>query len=275
MPNRITLHHVAVPLIEPYRISSGAIDSKESILIFIKMEGLFGCGEASPITGDIYSLETPDSTFEFLVETAVPALVRDLTFTPGFVEKSLAEGADNHFAWAGLEGALWGIQAGRENQSISEALGLESKGVESGLAIGIHPTIEELIEDCSKYLGDGYKRLKIKIGPGWDVEPVRAVREAFGDLPLMVDANAAYTEDDLDVFHTIDGYGLMMIEQPLAREDLVGHANIQKELKTPVCFDESAVDLETVREGMRLGACRIINLKIQRIGGLRAGPENV
>jgi O-succinylbenzoate synthase len=125
-----------------------------------------------------------------------------------------------------------------------------------------------LLDAIRRHLADGYKRLKIKIQRGWDVEPLSAIREEFGDIPLMVDANCAYTRGDIDHLRALDDFDLMMVEQPLPKEDLEGHAGLQSTLRTPVCLDESAVDAETVERAIRLGSCRIVNIKIQRAGGL-------
>jgi O-succinylbenzoate synthase len=147
-------------------------------------------------------------------------------------------------------------------------LGGMNEKVESGLAVGIYGTIPKLLKAIESELVHGYKRVKIKIEPGWDIDPVKAVREAFGDIDLFVDANASYTLKDVDIFKKLDYYGLMMYEQPLPKDDLEGHAKLQGEVETPICLDESATDPETVRNAIDIGACRIINIKIQRVGGI-------
>jgi O-succinylbenzoate synthase len=175
------------------------------------------------------------------------------------------------FAKAGLEGALWDAHARSLGVPLCEALGAASKPIPSGLAVGIYDTTDELVERVGRYLADGYRRVKIKIQPGWDIEPVEAVRRHFPKVPLMVDANAAYTLADAEVFRRLDRFGLLMFEQPLARGAHADSAELQRQLKTPVCADESADSLADVEEIIRLDAARIINIKLQRVGGLSEG----
>ncbi|RJP31622.1 MAG: o-succinylbenzoate synthase [Candidatus Omnitrophota bacterium] len=268
MSNQINLIHVNVPMTEPFRISSGVVDHKDSILIHIQRDGLDGFGEASPMAGGFYSYETPESTFVFLRDVAVPKLIRHNSFSPHFVEECLQEHHHEMFAWAGLEGALWDLRANEESLPIMDFFGIETSLIESGLAVGIYPTFDELIQACSRYLIDGYKRLKIKIQPGWDLEPLRAVKAQFPDIPLMVDANAAYTQEHFSVFEEIDQLELLMIEQPLPAGDLEGHCSLQTRILTPICLDESATDLRTLKRAFAMQACKIVNIKIQRVGGL-------
>ncbi|MFH1737805.1 MAG: o-succinylbenzoate synthase [bacterium] len=268
MPNTITLIHVSVPMTEPFRISSGEVTNKESILVRIDLNGISAFGEASPMSGGFYSIETPDSTWESLLSHAIPAMIDDGTFQPEFVEKRMKKDKTEPFAWAGLEGALWDLKVQEEDRSFIDELGTTLNPIPSGLAVGIYPTVEGLLEACTRYLESGYQRLKIKIEPGWDIKPLQAIRETFGDIPLMVDANAAYTNDHFPIFDELDKMSLMMIEQPLAKNNIEGHAQLQARLSTPICLDESASDIEAVKQAIDAKACRIVNIKIQRLGGL-------
>ena len=273
MPNRVSLIHVEIPMTEPFRISSGEVRTKEAVLIRIEMDGIQAWGEASPMAGGFYSSETPDSSWAYLSAHAIPRLLQSRNFHPEFVARELLAEECDRFAAAGLEGALWDLTVQREAISFTQALGVEYSPVASGLAVGIYPTIDRLIQACERYLADGYRRLKIKIQPGWDVEPLREIRRVFGEIPLMVDANAAYTPADFPVFEQLDGMGLLMIEQPLAKDDLEGHRRLQARLSTPVCLDESASSPETVRRAIEMEACRIVNVKIQRLGGIQKARE--
>jgi O-succinylbenzoate synthase len=152
--------------------------------------------------------------------------------------------------------------------ALCEVFGIERRAVPSGVAIGIFDTVADLLERVRQYVAEGYQRVKIKIQPGWDLEPVAAVREKFPDLPLMVDANAAYTIDDLQMFRELDRFQLLMIEQPLAAKATAEAAELQAHLNTPVCADESAESLSSVNELIKNCAARIINIKVQRVGGL-------
>jgi len=174
----------------------------------------------------------------------------------------------DHFAKAGIEGALWDAYAKTVGVPLCELLGARARPIPSGVAIGIYDQVAELLERVERYIAEGYQRVKIKIEPGWDVEPVAAVRGRFPDLPLMVDANAAYTIADAAVFRELDAQGLMMIEQPLAREAHAEAAELQRQLRTPLCADESAESSEALESLIARNAARIINLKVQRVGGL-------
>lgn len=268
MGNSITLIHVDVPMVEPFRISSGNVSSKESIVIRIERDGIEAWGEASPMSGGFYSAETPESCFRFLAEQAVPLLIADGRFDPAHIVEWKEKHPGDPFSWTGLDGALWDYAVQSAGTSFSERLGANPGPVRSGLAVGIYPSIDKLLAACERHLRDGYHRLKIKIEPGWDIEPLRAVRETFGEIPLMVDANAAYREEHFEHLAQLDAFNLMMIEQPLAADDLIGHQRLQAQIQTAICIDESAKNLSAVQRAIELEACKIVNLKIQRIGSL-------
>lgn len=275
MANQVTLLHVDVPMTEPFRISSGAITSKQAILVMIEREGVAAYGEASPMPGLFYSPITPESTWEFLVDYAVDEMIRDKRWRPQFVADQSARHASQTFAWAGIEGALWDLAVQEENSSFLERLELDARPIESGLAVGIFPSIKELLHACRKWMGHGYKRIKIKIEPGWDVEPISAVRDEFPDVPLTVDANCAYGNENFEVFDEIDALGLVMIEQPLGPTDYEGHKRLQQRIKTPICFDESAAEWQRLESAIAMDACRIVNIKLQRVGGIMSARRMI
>jgi O-succinylbenzoate synthase len=173
-------------------------------------------------------------------------------------------------AKAGLEAALWDLEAQRRRQPLAKTLGGTREAIAVGVSQGIEPTVDELLDRVGGYLDQGYRRIKIKIKPGWDLEPVRRVRERFGQILLQVDANSAYELRDAPVFKALDAFGLLLVEQPLPEDDLVDHAALQAQLTTPICLDESIVHERAARAALQLGACRIINIKQARIGGLSA-----
>lgn len=241
---------------------------KEAILVEVQAGGRTGWGEASPLTGSAYSGETPQTTWEFLRNHLAPAFLDHPELDPRQCFARLAEFPGEPFAKAGLEGAVWDLRAQQMNVPLWSLLGGQRRAIQSGAAIGLFPELSELLSRVEKFLGQGYRRIKIKIAPGQDVELVRAVRQRFGGIPLMVDANAAYHSEDTKVFEELDRFGLMMIEQPLARGALAEHAELQKKLRTPICLDESAENLESIRSIIRQGSGRILNIKVQRMGGL-------
>ncbi len=269
--DRITLTHVCMPLVEPFKISNGEVSEKDGILVEIASDGLTACGEASPMAGGFYSADTPESVWDDLVHVIIPALLQKKPGSLGELNAFLESTKTSPFARAGIETAFWDLEAQRKQKPLWELLGGQRNVVESGLAVGIYPTLSKLLAAIERYLRDGYKRVKIKIQPGWDVEPLLAVRGEFGRVPLMVDANCAYTRNDIEHLRALDDFELMMIEQPLPQDDLEGHAMLQATMETPICLDESAKDQKTVERAIELKSCRIVNIKIQRVGGLYNG----
>jgi O-succinylbenzoate synthase len=172
------------------------------------------------------------------------------------------------FARAGIDGACWDLLCQESRQPLWAMLGAAPRPIPSGVAIGLCNTVDKLLEQVARFLGEGYRRVKIKIQPGWDVEPVSAIRERFGDVPLMVDANAAYSPGQIAVFEELDEFDLIMYEQPLAAEALEEMAELQRCVRTPVCADESAESLTALDRMLQLGSARILNIKIQRVGGI-------
>lgn len=264
----ITLNHIRVPLVEPFRISNGVIAEKDTILVGVQSGGAVGYGESSPMSGSFYSDDTPESVWDCLTKELIPRVLKQRPDSIESINALFGTVPGNEFAKAGVETAFWDLEAQMQGVPLWQLLGADRKSVESGLAVGIYPTIRELLLAIERCLVEGYKRVKIKIQPDWDLKPLSKVRGEFGAIPLMVDANCAYTQQDLLHLKALDDFELMMIEQPLPRKDLEGHARLQALLQTPVCLDESAEDLSTVRKAIALKSCKIVNIKIQRVGGL-------
>lgn len=264
----IRLHWIRIALHEPFRISNGEVSERDAILIEIVADGATGWGEAAPMPGNFYSGDTPETTWEFLRRRLVPSFLEHPLFDANRLSDWLQGFDGEPFAKAGLEGAVWDLAANMKAKPLWQMLGGSKRPIESGAAIGLMPTTRELLERVQKFLSEGYRRIKIKIEPGHDVELVRGIRGRFGDIPLMVDANASYTLEDAQIFVELDRFGLMMIEQPLAREAIAEHAELQKRLRTPICLDESAESIPAVEEIIRMRSGRILNIKVQRMGGL-------
>ncbi|HEX8201547.1 MAG TPA: o-succinylbenzoate synthase [Isosphaeraceae bacterium] len=273
---RVRFSHLQIPLKEAFRIAGGAVTVKDAILVTVETAGgLVGVGESSPMAAGFgYSDDTPEGCWTDLVEQIGPSLLGRAFAEVEEIAALAASWAGSSFAAAGAETACWDLLGQDRHESLAEMLGAGDdrieQGVESGLAVGLYPTIVDLLQVIEHHLAEGYRRVKIKIAPGRDVELVRAVRQHFGDVPLMVDANASYTRADADVFRQLDALELLMIEQPLAADDLDGLAELQATLATPVCLDETATTVTRTAEAIRRGAGRIVNLKLQRVGGL--GP---
>lgn len=272
---RVVLTHLQIPLKEPFRISAGEVAIKDAILVAVETTGGVGHGESSPMAAGFgYSADTPEGCWEDLAQRIAPSLLGKSFSTVEEIGQLAATWTGSRFAVAGAETACWDLLAQSRHATLAEMLGASTepleRGIESGLTVGLCATIVELLKSIESHLAEGYRRVKIKIQPGRDVELVRAIRQHFGDVPLMVDANAAYKSTDLDVFRQLDDQDLLMFEQPMAADDLDGLSALQREVTTPVCLDESADTLERAAEAIRRGACRIINIKLQRVGGF--GP---
>jgi O-succinylbenzoate synthase len=264
--DRIILTHVRVPLVEPFRISNGVVEAKDGILVEVFANGLAGVGESSPMAGSFYSADTPESCWKELGDLAPRIL--------GCAFQGLDEACawlnaapESNFAKVGVETALWDIEAQRQGISLHRLLGGARDEVDSGLAVGLYDTDSGLLHTIERHLAEGYKRVKIKIQRGRDVSLVRLVRSAFGDIPLMTDANADYTLDHQAIFLELDAYGLMMYEQPLGGGMLKESAALQRSVRTPICLDESLESPQDADLAAELGSCKIANIKIQRVGG--------
>lgn len=258
---------VAIPMLEPFRISSGEVSCKDAILVRLEDGESFGWGESSSMPGAFYSNETPDTCEQELVEYVLPAVSGD-TFRNMLALKSrLAELTESRFVRVAVETAAWELLARQRGQSLQQLFGLPEESVPSGLAVGLYDTLPALQDALERYQVRSYRRLKIKIKRGHDVELVRAVRSWYGDIPLFVDANADYSLADINIFRELDRCGLIMFEQPFAKDDMEGSAELQRVVKTPVCLDESMERAADVIRAAKLAACKIINIKLQRVGG--------
>jgi O-succinylbenzoate synthase len=265
---RITLTHVRVPFLEPFRISNGEVTDKDGILVRLDAGGLAGYGEASPMAGSFYSDDTPASVWKFLTDRLIPAALSAKAGTVSEINRVLDRTGGSSFARAGLETAFWDLEARSAGRPLYELLGGYNVPLESGLVLGIMKGIPALIGAIEKQMSGGYARVKITIQPGWDVGPLGEIRQRFGDVPLMVDANGAYGAGEIPHLRSLDAFGLVMIEQPFPRNDLRSHAELQAQIRTPVCLDEGAEDLGAVRKAIRMKSCRLVNISVQRVGGL-------
>ncbi|MBV8816957.1 MAG: o-succinylbenzoate synthase [Acidobacteriaceae bacterium] len=270
----VTLTHVRVPLVEPFRISSGAISEKDAILVALRSDGLTGYGESSPMPGQFYSTDTPEGSWRELCETVVPAVIGRELNGPAEWNRLLDNLGCGRFATTGVETALWDIAAQREGKPLYQLLGGKRGAVQSGLAVGLYDNIADMLRTAERHLATGrYRRLKLKIEPGRDIEIVRAARQEFGDIPMYVDANGAYALEQSEIFERLDEFGLMMFEQPLPGPALQDLATLRTRVRTPICLDESLETVPLLQRAVELGSLDIANFKIQRIGGFHHALE--
>jgi o-succinylbenzoate synthase len=265
----VELIEVALPLVRPFRTSFGEERHKRAILLRVLADEAEGWGEC--VAGDtpVYSGEWIDAAWLLLETNLVRALLTGGPIDhPDDVARRLASVRGNRMAKAGLEAAVLDAWLRLVDRSLSEFLGGVRDRVPCGVSVGIAPTAEDMLEEIEGYVANGYRRVKLKIEPGRDVEVVRAVRARLPETSLSVDANAAYSLDDGSVFEALDEFGLTMIEQPLHHEDLRDHATLQARLRTPICLDESIRSARDAELALDLRACRVINIKPGRVGGL-------
>lgn len=268
---QIGLREIRLPLREPFRISSGTLHHRRIVLAEVRDgDGLTAWGECVAAEEPNYSPETVDTAWHALRHWFAPRLLGRPLDAPEAAFPLLARHVQGHrMAMATLEMAVWTLFALRDGVSLARRLGGVRDAVDVGISLGVQDSPDALADRAAAALADGYRRVKLKIGPGADIEYVAAVRRRVGaGAPLMVDANSAYTLDDAHLLARLDDFGLMMIEQPLDADDLVRHAELQSRLKTPLCLDESITSLQRAEDMMALGSGRIINIKAGRVGGL-------
>ncbi|KUO95311.1 o-succinylbenzoate synthase [Ferroacidibacillus organovorans] len=267
----VSLQRVRLPLKEPFVTSFGIEDAREGIIVTVRtVRGGIGYGECVASMEPLYSEETNATAWHMLRDFFIPALqshaynsVQDLRD----IRLKLAHFKRNKMAKAAIEMAIWDAYANESATPIATLLGGTRTEIPVGISIGIQPNLDTLIERVGYYVSQGFARVKLKVRPGFDFEPLRVIRESFPDMPLMADANSAYCLKDVRHLKKWDALNLMMIEQPLAHDDIMDHAKLQAELATPICLDESINSAEDLRKALEIGACRIVNLKVGRVGG--------
>ncbi len=245
------------------------MQDKHFLLLEVHDEaGNTGWGESVAFEAPWYTEETVETSLHMLRDFLIPLLLGKEISHPDQVGSLFTPIRGNNMAKASIECAVWDLYAKRKGIPLADALGGQYERIEVGISIGIQKNLDDLIESVQRFLEEGYKRIKVKIKPGADIDVLRGLRSAFPDVPLMADANSAYSLHDIELLKQLDEFGLLMIEQPLAHDDIVDHAVLQKQLKTPICLDESIHSLEDVRKAVELGSTKVINVKIGRVGGL-------
>jgi len=264
---KLTLREIHLPLVEPFQTSFDTTTLRRILLLEADVDGATGWGESTAGEDPYYSYETVETAWLILRDYLWPLLKGREFAAAGEVFDLFARVRGHNMAKAGLEIALWDAEAKLSDVRLARLLGGTRAEISCGVSIGIQSTIQELLAKVERELAAGYQRIKIKIKPGWDIEPVRALRERFPRIRLMVDANSAYTLADAAHLKQLDAFYLIMIEQPLGWDDIYSHVELQRLLETPICLDESIHDLEHARAAIETRACQIINIKLGRVGG--------
>lgn len=264
---RIELRHIKMVLVSPFVTSMGVEYDEEHIIVRIDSEGLTGWGESVAEGTPFYSYETVTTAWHILKDFLIPSMLgKDISQVDDAIA-GYSKVRGHMMAKAGIEAALWDLLAKKEGISLSKMVGGVRDKIDVGVSIGIQDSVAILLKKVEGYLAEGYRRIKIKISPGFDLQFVEALRKEYPELMLQVDANSAYTLEHKDLFRKMDHYGLILIEQPLGYEDIFDHSKLQRELKTPICLDESIHSLDDTRAAIELDSCRIINIKPGRVGG--------
>jgi len=270
---RIELLEIRMPLVHFFETSFGRTTDRRIVLLRAWADGLEGWGEVTCGENPFYSYETPDTAWHVLRDFLIPWALEKSWESPADLAERFRPVRGHNMARAALENALWDIEAQSRGVPLADLLGGTLEEIPCGVSIGIQNSPEELLEKVRHEVAAGYQRIKVKVRPGWDVEILERIRHEFPGIGLMADANSAYTLADTEHLKLLDRFDLMMVEQPLGWDDLVDHSHLQRELKTPICLDESIHSAEDARKALEIGACKIINIKLGRVGGHSAARK--
>ena len=265
---RIVLRQIRMPLVHFFETSFSRTYSRDIVIVEVLSDGLSGWGEITAGENPFYNEEWTDSAWLIARDYVGPRVLNREIASASDVDPLTRHIRGHNMARGGIEAAVWDLQARRNGNPLWKEIGGGARReIPCGVSIGIQDSIEQLIEKISGELSAGYQRIKIKIKPGWDVEAVTKVREAFPKIRLMADANSAYRLEDAARLKQLDEFYLMMIEQPLAHDDIIDHASLQARLETPICLDECIRSAHHAEQAIRLKAGRIVNIKLGRVGG--------
>jgi len=266
----IELRRISLSLVTPFRTSFSTETHRDILLVRVETDDAVGWGECVSGNEPLYSNEYVEGSQQVMIDHLIPRLFafRSRAMSAHDVAQILRPVKDHRMAKAALEAAILDAQLRENNVSLATHLGSIHELVPSGVSVGIANSLDELVSTVGGYLDEGYARIKLKIEPGWDIEPVRVIRKTFGDqVPLQVDANTAFTREDGPLLAQLDPFNLLLIEQPLPEDDITGHALIARQVGTPICLDESIVSSHVAIDAIERGACSIVNIKAGRVGG--------
>jgi len=263
----VELRRIHLPLVAPFRASIGTLLHRDVLLVNVTLDGVEGWGECTAFGEPMYSYEYSDGAQDVIRRHMLPLLFAQEEVRAEDLARILAPVRGHPMAKAAVEMAILDAELRAQNRSFGDFLGASRAQVDCGVSVGIHEHVDDLLRTVDGYLGEGYKRIKLKIEPGHDIDDVRAVREAFGDILLQVDANTAYTRGDGQHLAQLDELDLLLIEQPLPEEDVRGHAELAQVVRTPICLDESITSADIAEDAIAMGACSVVNIKAGRVGG--------
>jgi O-succinylbenzoate synthase len=272
--DRIVLRHIKMPLVHFFETSFGRTFSRDIVLVEVISDGVSGWGEITAGENPFYNEEWTTSIWSIATDYIAPRVLHRELNDPSEILSLCSQVRGHYMAKGGVEAAVWDLQARLQKQPLWKAIGAGARReIPCGVSIGIQDSVEQLLDKIADEVEAGYQRIKMKIKPGWDVEIIRQVRERFPQIKLMADANSAYTLTDVEHLKRLDEFYLMMIEQPLAHDDIIDHAVLQSRLETPICLDECIRTPHHAEQAIRLQAGRIVNVKLGRVGGFGAAKE--
>ncbi len=263
----ITLREIQMPLVNFFETSFGRIYSRRILLVHVQCDGIAGWGECVAGEDPFYSSEWIDSAWPTIKHYLAPVLLGKTVDSARDCAALMAKVRGHRMAKAALENALWDVEAKQKQQPLWKLLGGKQREISCGVSIGIQDSIEQLLEKIETELAAGYRRIKIKVKPGWDINVLERIRSRWSEIVLSCDANSAYTLDEVEHLRKFDQFNLLMIEQPLWNDDIYYHARLQRELRTAICLDESIQNVRDAAQAVETGACRILNIKVGRVGG--------
>ncbi len=266
--DRLELLLLRLPYVHYFETSLGREEEREFILVKVFSEGVCGYGEVVADKNPFYSYETTSTAWHILKDFLIPLIFGKAISRPEVFYEEAQKYRGHPMAKAGLELALWDIQGKKENRPLWKLYGGVKTEIPAGVSIGIQDSIPELLERIQSFLEEGYQRIKIKVKPGWDVEVLEEIRKKFPDIPLQADANGSYSLAQKEILKRFDEFRLLMLEQPFPPYDLWDHSRLQKEMRTSLCLDESILSVETARKAYEMESCRIVNIKVGRVGGI-------
>jgi len=266
--SQLDVHHVQLPLKSPWHTAYGIEETIENLLIKAYSNGAEIWVETCPLKSPLYSPESARSAFQIIVDFFAPIILNKELDNSHSIPKLLNAFRGNSFAKAGVEQCWWALESKEKGIPLHQLIGGKYRDIEIGKGFGIQPSTDILLEKIESAINKGTKRIKLKIREGWDLEIIKYVRDAFPDIRLMADCNGSYTLSDIKLFKEIDSFKLEMIEQPFFYRDFYNHSLLQKELKTPICLDESITCLEDAKQALDMKSCKIINVKPGRVGGI-------
>lgn len=265
---QVIVRVIRLPLIEPFKVSFGTVKERDQIIVEVVGQGISGWGECAVLPFPYYNHETAQTALHILSDFAIPILFRSKSKSPVDLHEALDVIVGNRIARSGLDMAYWDWVAKSKGLPLYTILGGKRSEIPVGISVPLYDDTEVLLDRIGAFLEKKYHKIKIKIAPSQDINLIEAIVKRFGEIPLMVDANSAYSLEDIDLFKRMDEYNLMMIEQPLEEDDIYNHSKLQRAIRNPICLDESIEHVRDTATAIELGSCKIINIKPGRVGGL-------